>query len=224
MGGLFGGADSITFDPKYYEMAVDELNGVMGLADTQISRAEQNQEYWQNQQVLWESMYGDLQKNISNYYTKLTADGLQSELNQSTIEHLNSAKELTLQNLKDRGMTNSGLTAQVISNSNNSQAVALAHNAYEANKNLMDRKLAYMKGIAMPEKYMNVQGLDRSFDRITQAYKSKFDAHKAIADIRVEEAKGSASVDSVNAMLQQQQANANSQFAGALLGGAMGAK
>jgi hypothetical protein len=88
-----------------------------------LSNAEKNQQYWQNQDVLWASMYGNMESNVASYYDSLTSDGLASEMNQQTTAQITAAKDRTLQSLQDRGIASSGMVAQVIANSNSNEAI-----------------------------------------------------------------------------------------------------
>lgn len=147
-----------------------------------VDEADANKTYWQNQNILWAAMYGNLESNIASYYDNLTADGLASELNDKTIAQITTAKEQAIQSLQDRGFTNSGMIAQVISNSNTNEAIMLASNSYNANNDVWKQKIAFEQGIAMPQKRINAQGMDNASTRLSSAYVNLANAQKTRAN------------------------------------------
>lgn len=183
-----------------------------------VDEADANKQYWANQNVLWAAMYGNLEKNVASYYDSLTPDNVTSELNNSTIAKITAEKDRTLQSLQDRGFTNSGMVAQVIANSGTNQAIALAHNAYEANNKIWQQKTAFMQGIAMPEKQMNERGLDSASKTLGNAYGNLANAQNTRANARMQ-------IEQFNEAHKHDQLNAGigavTSIAGAAMGGGM---
>jgi len=185
-----------------------------------VDEADANKTYWQNQNVLWASMYGNLESNIASYYDNLTAEGATSELNDKTTALITAAKEQALQQLQDRGFTNSGMVAQVIANSNTNEAIMLANNAYTANNEVWKQKVAFEQGIAMPQKQLNAQGIDSASARLSGAYGN-------LANVQNTRANAKMQVEQFNEAHSNDQINAGLGFAGtvagAIAGGGIGA-
>lgn len=106
-------------------------------ADAQASAAERSaqgqqqlsreqMEYNQYQQQKWDSIYGPVQENLSNYYNNLDPDKFQTEMNVDIGTAYNQAQEQLTANLAARGIQGSGVEAQALTNLEQGRADALS--------------------------------------------------------------------------------------------------
>jgi len=160
-----------------------------------------------------------MESNVASYYDSLTSEGITSERNQQTTAQITSAKERTLQQLQDRGFTNTGMIAQIIANSNSTEAIMLANNAYTANKDVWQQKTAFMQGIALPQKQQTQAGMSTASARVSTAYGnlSGTQMQRASTQMQVEQ------FNETNKNTQLNQAiGMVGSIAGAYMGGGMG--
>ena len=160
----------------------------------------------------------DLESSMARYYDELTPVGVAAEYAENITSQIAASKEASLKTLQDRGLTQSGMTAQTLSQYSQTEAVALANSAYQANKDIQAQKLGFYQGVAAPKLSSIQAGQQASMGAVQVGYSQLGGAltQRAGAQLSVEQfneqAEGAVFRDVLGAATQ---------LGGAYLGGGM---
>lgn len=127
---------------------------------------------FQEQQRVWENLFGSIQNNLSNYYKNLDAESLAAKNIQNLEMEYNRASKEVNQELARRGLVGSGADVSA----NTSLASNLATRRAEARTNapaqVAQQQLGYLAGVGVPQQNSITAGLANSYDTLLQANSS----------------------------------------------------
>lgn len=127
---------------------------------------------FQEQQRVWENVFGSIRDNLSNYYKNLDAESLAAKNIQNLEMEYNRASKEVNQELARRGLVGSGADVSA----NTSLASNLATRRAEARTNapaqVAQQQLGYLAGVGLPQQNSITAGLTNSYDTLLQANSS----------------------------------------------------
>lgn len=167
LGAIFGGLSilgSIYSAYKQYEAqeAGEELqNRQLDIAQQQVNVMKQGQRLSEQQQAAaqfaynqFQQTYGSIEQNMADYFSNLTADSLNTKMQDALTQRFSQAQERLNQNMALRGIQGSGVQAGAQSNLASTEALARAQADIQAPEMVAQQQAQFYNQTARPQQNM----------------------------------------------------------------------
>lgn len=172
VGGLFsvfGASQSYKAQKRAFGEINKNIERLIATSEEGVDIAQANLDYWTNQQAIWGSMFGDLEQNLVSYFNTLTPESLAAEGREQIQTEITNKRERLLNYLSDRGLSSSGQAVQALTSFGTAEAVALANNAYRANRQAITDTANFFRSVAEPRRARNEAGIQTGQSQLLQA-------------------------------------------------------
>lgn len=158
LSGLYG----LSQQDAAQKAGIDLQNKSLALQEQglQLSREQMQADAYRYQE--FKNLYGDIEKNLSNYYTNLSPDVYSTQMNDAITKQFNVASEQLRQNMALRGIEGSGVEASNMANLYSNKALAEADAVANAPQWVAQQQQSFYTGQAAPQQNTLIGAMQNS--------------------------------------------------------------
>jgi len=132
--------------------------------DNQLLALQQQRELGQEQMAIWDSVYGPVERNLSNYYSNLTPKRLETMGHQANAQQFQAMGKQLQASMAQRGISGSGVEGAAMMGMSAQQAMANAQVTQQAPERVAQAQQSFLsrgdalRSVAMGMKGQGLQG------------------------------------------------------------------